>query len=368
MANGRYEVGQEINRGGTAVVYEGYDSTLRMKVALKVRRRVTHPSFPPLAHSCAKRKKLTRPEPVPQVMNVTPEGTIAVPLESVRREINYARKIAKSSKQREDANVVHLLNVVQEGEGVLILVWELVRGLDVLDYLNDRGGHVGEDEARHLFRQLLAGIACVHDNGFCHRDIKPENCMIETATGVLKIIDFGLSKHLDSARTLGIGTPDYMAPEMLMAASNPAASKMAYDPEAVDVWAMGVMLYLMLTGRYPFEDPKQPGVVTATLMRVKAGRMTPLPAGLSVEVRDLIGGMCRTDPRRRARIADIVRHPWVNDGRVGGASSGGGGGGGRGEAPAGPSAPGGGGGGGGGGRGTRSASSFLGKISKVMGF
>ena len=55
------------------------------------------------------------------------------------------------------------------------------------------------------------------------------------------------------------------------------------------------------------------------MMRVKAGRMTPLPAGLSVEVRDLIGGMCRTDPRRRARIADIVRHPWVNDGRVGGA-------------------------------------------------
>ena len=170
-------------------------------------------------------------------MNVTPEGTIAVPLESVRREIKYARKIAKSSKQREDANVVHLLNVVQEGEGVLILVWELVRGLDVLDYLNDRGGHVGEDEARHLFHQLLAGIACVHDNGFCHRDIKPENCMIETATGVLKIIDFGLSKHLDSARTLGIGTPDYMAPEMLMAASNPGAPKMAYDPEAVDVWA-----------------------------------------------------------------------------------------------------------------------------------
>lgn len=63
LANGRYEVGQEINRGGTAVVYEGYDSTLRMKVALKVRRRVTHPSFPPLAHSCAKRKKLTRPHP-----------------------------------------------------------------------------------------------------------------------------------------------------------------------------------------------------------------------------------------------------------------------------------------------------------------
>ena len=64
LANGRYEVGQEINRGGTAVVYEGYDSTLRMKVALKVRRRVTHPSFPPSRAQLCEEKK-TDPPPDP---------------------------------------------------------------------------------------------------------------------------------------------------------------------------------------------------------------------------------------------------------------------------------------------------------------
>ena len=118
-------------------------------------------------------------------------------------------------------NIVRLLNVVQEGEGILILVWELVNGMDVLDYLNSRGGVMTEEEARGFFKQLLGGIACIHENGFCHRDIKPENCMIETASGTLKIIDFGLSKHLDSAKTVGIGTPDYMCPEMLTGGNQP---------------------------------------------------------------------------------------------------------------------------------------------------
>ena len=183
--------------------------------------------------------------------------------------------------------------------------------MDVLDYLNSLGGVMSEPEARGFFRQLLSGIRCIHDNGFCHRDIKPENCMIETSTGTLKIIDFGLSKHLDSAKTLGIGTPDYMAPEMLSQGGDAAAGSRSYDPAAVDVWAMGVMLYLILTGTYPFEDLKQPGNVTATLRRVKEGRMNPLPANLGSEVRDLLARMIRADPRARIRLAAVAAHPWI---------------------------------------------------------
>ena len=190
-------------------------------------------------------------------------------------------------------------------------MWELVKGMDVLDYLNSLGGVMSEPEARGFFRQLLSGIRCIHDNGFCHRDIKPENCMIETSTGTLKIIDFGLSKHLDSAKTLGIGTPDYMAPEMLSQGGDAAAGSRSYDPAAVDVWAMGVMLYLILTGTYPFEDLKQPGNVTATLRRVKEGRMNPLPANLGSEVRDLLARMIRADPRARIRLAAVAAHPWI---------------------------------------------------------
>lgn len=294
-------------------------------------------------------------------MNVTPDGTIAVPLSAVKKEIKYASKLGIKSAAQSDMNIVRLLNVVQEGEvrrgwsffvfpqlcflphscagkhscaspsrprpahltrhpdlalrlraqHLLILVWELVKGMDVLDYLNSLGGVMSEPEARGFFRQLLSGIRCIHDNGFCHRDIKPENCMIETSTGTLKIIDFGLSKHLDSAKTLGIGTPDYMAPEMLSQGGDAAAGSRSYDPAAVDVWAMGVMLYLILTGTYPFEDLKQPGNVTATLRRVKEGRMNPLPANLGSEVRDLLARMIRADPRARIRLAAVAAHPWI---------------------------------------------------------
>lgn len=181
---------------------------------------------------------------------------------------------------------------------------------------------MAEEEARGFFKQLLSGIACIHENGFCHRDIKPENCMIETATGTLKIIDFGLSKHLDSAKTVGIGTPDYMCPEMLAGSSHPpghgagpggggAGMMMHYNPEAVDVWAMGVMLYLMLTGTYPFEDFNHPGNITATLLRVREGRMNRLPAHLSQPVRDLLLKMIQVDPVKRTTLKAIAAHSWI---------------------------------------------------------
>ena len=193
-------------------------------------------------------------------------------------------------------------------------------GLDVLDFMNAHGGVMPERSARAYFKQLLDGIACIHAHGFCHRDIKPENAIIEQDTGVLKIIDFGLSKHLDSARTLGIGTPDYMAPEILGRTQNPGGGLVqdenetgSYDPESVDVWAMGVMLYLLLTGTYPFEDRTRPGNVTATLRRVREGRVNPFPKNVRETARDLVGRMIQVDPRRRARLEDVANHPWLRE-------------------------------------------------------
>lgn len=193
--------------------------------------------------------------------------------------------------------------------------------MDVLDFMNAHGGVMPERSARAYFKQLLDGIACIHAHGFCHRDIKPENAIIEQDTGVLKIIDFGLSKHLDSARTLGIGTPDYMAPEILGRTQNPGGGLVSenenetgsYDPESVDVWAMGVMLYLLLTGTYPFEDRTRPGNVTATLRRVREGRVNPFPKNVRETARDLVSRMIQTDPRRRARLEDVANHPWLRE-------------------------------------------------------
>lgn len=155
----------------------------------------------------------------------------------------------------------------------------------------------------------------------------------------MKIIDFGLSKHLDSARTVGIGTPDYMAPEILGRSGNPGGGASgdpnsgtyetgAYDPESVDVWAMGVMLYLLLTGTYPFEDRTRPGNVTATLRRVREGKINPFPDRVHPDARDLVKAMIRVDPRRRAKLSEVAQHGWLR-GVDGGVGAGGGSGGGH---------------------------------------
>jgi len=181
---------------------------------------------------------------------------------------------------------------------------------------------------------------------------EPENCMVDLATNQLKIIDLGLSKHMQSARTLGIGTPDYMAPELVLrpsyslpqtpalgtvmeeeggagvaggaAAPSPAsvagasgdafasttATTRGYDASAADVWSMGATLYLMVCGAYPFEDPSQPRNLAATLRNVSQGKYRPLPRHLSAEVGHLLSRMFDPDPTRRITLREIREASW----------------------------------------------------------
>ena len=220
-------------------------------------------------------------------------------------------------------NIVQLIDVFAEGTQ-LVIVWELVSGPDLLDLLNACNGRMTEKQASHYFKQIHMGVTFLHDNGLCHRDLKPENCMVDAKTDTLKIIDFGLSKHLESAVTLGVGTPDYMAPEMLgygasknqrqvhhhpYVGSN--SSKKLYDARAVDVWAMGVMLYLMVAGVYPFEDPENPDNVACTLQNVRDGRIRPLPADISHHCADLIARMLHKKSSKRLTLDQVLQHPWI---------------------------------------------------------
>ena len=125
VGQGRFVVGHEINRGGTAIVYEGYDNANKMRVALKV-------------------------------MDVSQTGgQVNVPLQAVKREIRYATKLGltQTGVGGEHANIVRLLCVVDESDAngacaVLILVWELIEGVDMLDFLNIRHGILSENDAR----------------------------------------------------------------------------------------------------------------------------------------------------------------------------------------------------------------------------
>lgn len=116
------------------------------------------------------------------------------------------------------------------------------------DFISNVGGFA-EPTARYFFGQLLNGLYYCHSNNICHRDLKPENIML-TENFDLKMIDFGFASNLDKYGTQFLatycGTPSYMAPELLL--------QNQYKGEIVDIFACGVILFIMVVGRPPFES------------------------------------------------------------------------------------------------------------------
>lgn len=136
----------------------------------------------------------------------------------------------------------------------LCLVMELGDGKDLFDSVSRQvaaGSRIAESDAAQWFAQILQGVTFVHRMGICHRDLKLENVLLHS-DGTVKIADFGMSKDFSQSivetRTR-IGTLAYLAPELFEYDGEGPAG---YSPEPVDVWALGVMLFIMTVGDYPF--------------------------------------------------------------------------------------------------------------------
>jgi MAP/microtubule affinity-regulating kinase len=102
-------------------------------------------------------------------------------------------------------------------------------------------------EAQYVFKQILDGVKYMHDKGLCHRDLKMTNILINSR-GEVKIIDFGFSVEAYHKLRMYCGTPSYMPPEMV--------NKKSYYGKPLDIWSLGVVLYKLLTGEYPFGGKK----------------------------------------------------------------------------------------------------------------
>lgn len=138
----------------------------------------------------------------------------------------------------------------------------------------------------------------MHKLGVCHRDLKPENLLLDENKNI-KIVDFGLSNTYKTGETLktACGSPCYAAPEMI-------AGK-RYNGLNVDIWSSGVILYAMVCGYLPFEDPN----TSALYKKILSANYT-IPAFVSDDGRSLITKILNTDPNKRYRVEDIRRHPW----------------------------------------------------------
>lgn len=112
---------------------------------------------------------------------------------------------------------------------------------ELFDFVEQAEG-LPEPYARSVFRQILEGLDCIHKNKLAHRDIKLENCFLDE-NAVVKIADFGLTKNAENPMKTKCGTPGYMPPEICSP---------NYDGQAVDIFACGVMLFLIILARPPF--------------------------------------------------------------------------------------------------------------------
>ncbi len=133
-----------------------------------------------------------------------------------------------------------------------------------------------------------------------HRDLKPENLLLDYDKGI-KLVDFGLSNTYKQGELLktACGSPCYAAPEMI-------AGK-RYDGTMVDLWSCGVILFALLAGYLPFEDPN-----TSNLYKKILSADFEMPGFLSPEAQDLINRILTTDPEKRITISQIKLHPWFN--------------------------------------------------------
>ena len=202
--------------------------------------------------------------------------------------------------------VVHLLDHFENGEYIFI-VMEYIKGGSLTDYMKKKNFNFTERRAAELIYQLAKGLKYLHKYGIIHRDLKPDNIMLTEATdkGNIKIMDFGLSKILEKKEKSidGFGTLTFVSPEVLI--------RKPYNKE-VDIWSLGVILYLMLSGDLPFDDPDDNEQKIAKAIVYQEVKFPQEKFGKrSKAVIELIKGCLTKEPKNRIKIEEILKGEWM---------------------------------------------------------
>lgn len=199
-------------------------------------------------------------------------------------------------------NVVRLYDVI-DTQTKLYLILELGDGGDMYDYILKHENGVDEETAKKYFRQIVHAISYCHKLHVVHRDLKPENVVFFEKLGMVKLTDFGFSNKFCPGQKLetSCGSLAYSAPEILLGDS--------YDAPKVDVWSLGVILYMLVCGRAPFQEAND----SETLTMIMDCKYT-VPQHISQECCRLIGEMLIRDPEKRASLEKIANDSWLNGG------------------------------------------------------
>ncbi|XP_059790229.1 calcium/calmodulin-dependent protein kinase type II subunit beta isoform X11 [Balaenoptera ricei] len=220
------------------------------------------------------------------------------------RDHQKLEREARICRLLKHSNIVRLHDSISE-EGFHYLVFDLVTGGELFEDIVARE-YYSEADASHCIQQILEAVLHCHQMGVVHRDLKPENLLLASKCkgAAVKLADFGLAIEVqgDQQAWFGFaGTPGYLSPEVLR--------KEAYG-KPVDIWACGVILYILLVGYPPFWDEDQHKLY----QQIKAGAYDfPSPEWDTVtpEAKNLINQMLTINPAKRIAAHEALKHPWV---------------------------------------------------------
>ena len=221
------------------------------------------------------------------------------------RRKSVVREIA-IMKRLNHENIVKM-NTSFDNPHSIHIVMEYVKGKSLYQYLKEKPNkRMPEDEARHITKQIASWIRYIHSLDIAHRDLKLENIIINSSNRKITLIDFGFSIICGHEKKLKIfwGTPSYMWPEIV--------DKREYNGPPVDIWALGVLLYVMLWGKFPFRGINERDLYK----KISSGRYYwPSDVHASDQALNLVKSMLWTHPKKRVTIQQVLDSPWFKVGQ-----------------------------------------------------
>ncbi|KAL1274513.1 hypothetical protein QQF64_027327, partial [Cirrhinus molitorella] len=234
------------------------------------------------------RHRITKSEVAIKIIDKTQLD--AVNLEKIYREVEIMKLL-------DHPHIIKLYQVM-ETKNMLYLVTEYARNGEIFDYLASRG-RLSEMDARRKFWQILSAVEYCHERNIVHRDLKAENLLLDAHMN-MKIADFGFGNFFRPGEplTTWCGSPPYAAPEVF--------EGQQYEGPQLDIWSMGVVLYVLVCGALPFDGPSLP----VLRQRVLEGRFR-IPYFMSEDCEHLIRKMLVLDPGKRLSLSQIKEHRWM---------------------------------------------------------
>jgi serine/threonine protein kinase len=236
------------------------------------------------------RKSITDPEP---------------PIKRLEREVEVM-------SQLNHQNCLQLIEILEDDAThsiILILPFADAGSMSPHSWKSDP---ISEEEAQFQFAQIARGLQHIHDQNIIHRDLKPDN-VLRFSDGQIVLADFSVSLHLGDENTLlddTEGTPAFYSPEECI--GDPYLGKPA------DVWAFGMMIYVMIYGKLPFLDSEADGVYFSQFFKIAQKILSgnyefPQSTPISPELQDLFSHVLDKDPKTRYTIDQVLQHPWLKN-------------------------------------------------------